>query len=84
MGTKLTELRDGCFAKALDEEPMFVLLARDPKAPELVERWADDREDEISWGKRPTSDMTQVIEARQTANKMRIWRQLNDGAWRKG
>ena len=40
MGTKLTELRDGCFARALDDEPMFVLLARDTSAPSLVRLWA--------------------------------------------
>ena len=84
MGTKLTELRDGCFAKALDDEPMFILLARDVRAPDLTEEWADQRAQEIRDGKRPASDMAQVTEAYQTADKMRAWRKANDGAWRTG
>ena len=84
MGTKLTEMRDGCFHKAMDDEPMFVLLARDPSAPDLVAAWADQREREINAGKRPASDMAQVHEARSNAANMRSWRVINDGAWRTG
>jgi hypothetical protein len=84
MGTKLEELRNGCFAAAMDDEPMFVLLARDPRAADLADRWADDREADISLGKKPASDMSKVREARQCAANMRAWRETNDGAWRKG
>jgi hypothetical protein len=84
MGTKLTEMRDGCFAKALDDEEMFVLLARDVSAPDKVEEWADARAQEIRDGKRPASDMEQVTEAYGCADKMRVWRKANDGAWRTG
>lgn len=84
MGTKLTELRNGCFAKALDDEPMFVLLARDVRAPDIVEEWADRRAQEIRDGKRPASDMDQITEAYQCADNMREWRRQNDGAWRTG
>lgn len=82
MGTKLSELRDGCFHKALDDEPMFVLLARDTAAPTTVRAWADEREAEIHAGKRPSSDMRQISEARATADKMEQWRIDNEGAWR--
>jgi hypothetical protein len=84
MGTKLQELRDGCFAKAMDDEPMFVLLARDPAAPALVRAWALERKTDIATGKRPASDMAQVFEAEQCATKMEAWRRENDGAWRTG
>ena len=84
MGTKLTELRDGCFARALDDEPMFVLLARDPSAPDLTEDWAARRHAEIDNGQRPARDIEQVNEARTCARNMRAWRTENDGAWRTG
>jgi hypothetical protein len=63
---------------------MFVLLARDPTAPDLVAKWADQREREIKAGKRPAADMDKVHEARQSSTNMRAWRVHNDGAWRTG
>lgn len=84
MGAKLTELRDGCFARAMDDEPMFVLLARDASAPKKVREWATQRKADISMGRKPASDMAVVDEAFETANKMEAWRETNDGAWRTG
>lgn len=84
MGTRTTELRDGCFARALDDEPMFVLLARDESAPGVVDAWADNREHEIHNNRRPSSDLAVVQEARQCARNMRAWREANDGSWRSG
>lgn len=84
MGTKLTELRNGCFARALDDEPMFVLLARDDSAPGSVDAWADNREAEIFAQRRPSSDLEVVAEARACARNMRKWRAENDGKWRTG
>lgn len=40
MGLKKQELIDGCFAKAADDEPIFVLRGQDKLAPELVREWA--------------------------------------------
>lgn len=40
MGTKLNPGRFDCYANALPDEPMFVLLARDPLAPQVVDAWA--------------------------------------------
>jgi hypothetical protein len=84
MGTKLQELRNGCFAAAMDDEPMFVLLARDPSAPAQVRAWADEREAAINAGRKPASDMSKVQEARDCADNMERWREENDGAWRNG
>jgi hypothetical protein len=84
MGTKLQELRSGCFAKAMDDEPMFVLLARDAQAPAKVREWADERARQIDHGERPASDMAQITEARECADRMEAWRIENDGAWREG
>lgn len=40
MGIKKDELVNGCFAKAADDEPLFVLRATDKLAPALVREWA--------------------------------------------
>lgn len=84
MGTKLEELRNGCFARAKDDEPMFVLLGRDPQAPSLVRQWATNRQREVELGKRPATDMEQVREAGDLANRMEAWREQADGSWRDG
>lgn len=84
MGTKLTELRDGCFHAAMDDEPMFVLLARDASTPDLVRSWAQTREHEIRMGRKPAIDMAIVNDAFDCADKMEAWREENDGAWRDG
>ncbi|HXZ86498.1 MAG TPA: hypothetical protein VEI82_13525 [Myxococcota bacterium] len=39
MGLKKQELIDGCFAKAADDEPLFVLRATDKIAPAVVHFW---------------------------------------------
>lgn len=48
-------------------EPSFVLLGRDPQAPDLVERWADDREITDPSGPKPAM-------AREVAAHMRCYR----------
>jgi hypothetical protein len=68
----------------MDDEEMFVLLARDTSAPGKVRQWADEREIDIRHGRKPSSDMNKVVEARQCADKMEAWREKNDGAWRNG
>ncbi len=47
---------------------MFVLLARDRHAPDLVDKWADRRE---AAGEVPAK----VKEARDCATAMRVWRE---------
>lgn len=83
MGSKEKPGEFDCYANALPDEPMFILLGRDPSAPDLVNDWADARELDIQNGSRPASDMAMVTEARQCATNMRLWRRRNDGAWRK-
>jgi hypothetical protein len=41
MGTKAQEMKDGCFAKAALDEPLFVLRAQDKSSPGLVRKWAE-------------------------------------------
>ena len=66
MGTKKDPGVYDCYAKAEPDEPMFVLLARDPIAPALVDRWANRAE---AAGK----DVGKVAEARKLAEEMRAW-----------
>lgn len=40
MSIKKQELIDGCFAKAADDEPLFVLRGQDKLAPGIVRFWA--------------------------------------------
>lgn len=82
MGSKNNPGRFDCYGNALQDEPMFILLGRDPSAPRRVEGWADERADAIAMGFRPQSDMAMVEEARQCAAEMRRWRAANNGAWR--
>jgi len=44
MGTKLNPGQFDCYANAAEDEPMFILLARDKHAPTLVWLWAAMRE----------------------------------------
>ena len=83
MGTKNTPGAFDCYDNALPDEPMFVLLARDPSAPELVRAWATRRHQAVSRGERPIDDMLMVDEAYRCARDMQAWRSANDGAWRK-
>lgn len=82
MGTKLKPGAFDCFRNALPDEPMFILLARDPWAPKLVEDWAMYRENMVAAGNRPPTDKAMVTEARTCAHAMGIWRTMNDGRWR--
>ena len=82
MGSKNEPGQYDCYANAMPDEPMFVLLARDPAAPELVEAWANGRLYDMAVGKRPQSDMAMVEEAQDCAKKMRAWRTASNGAWR--
>jgi hypothetical protein len=45
MGTKLTPGAFDCYADAKPDEPMFILLGRDPMAGILVRLWARLRDD---------------------------------------
>jgi hypothetical protein len=83
MGTKLNPSEFDCYANALPDEPMFVLLARDPSFFDLVLEWAARRRRLIQHGHRPASDLAMVEEAEACAFKGQQWRFYNDGKWRK-
>lgn len=83
MGTKENPGKYDCYANALPDEPMFILLARDPDFMRLVNMWADKRMLDIRCGERPTTDVHLVSEAKNCALDGAAWRKNNMGKWRK-
>lgn len=75
MGTKTNpgDYDYDCYANALPDEPMFVLLGRDPAAPAAIEAWASLREALVDAGFKPESDQAMIDEARDCAVEMRAW-----------
>jgi hypothetical protein len=67
MGTKNKPAAFDCYANAEPDEPMFVLLARDEKAPHLVREWV------LMRGKADAK----AVEAAACADAMDVWRKAN-------
>jgi hypothetical protein len=82
MGSKNNPGKFDCYGNALPDEPMFILLARDYRAPFLVERWAVDCLKDIECGERPETDRAMAQEAHDCAQAMRDWRTTNFPKWR--
>lgn len=82
MGTKSNPGAYDCYAHALPDEPMFVLLARDPTAAICVRDWARGLHHLINLGIKPESDRSKVSDALDCARAMEQWREANNGAWR--
>lgn len=87
MGTKADPGDFDCYEAAEEDEPLFVLLARDASAPELVRAWARGREARVraaaANGNASASevlhDMDQVYEALSCAMEMDRWYAKNRG-----
>lgn len=82
MGTKNNPAEFDCYANALPDEPMFVLLARDKSAPSIVRTWCTNRLAEMGSGLRSPEELPQIHEAQACADAMEAWRKENDGAWK--
>lgn len=81
MGTKNNPGDYDCYANALPDEPMFIILGRDPDFSRLVNEWAQRRTADIQCGLRPQSDWHMVFEAQTSAAAGAKWRKENDGKW---
>ncbi len=68
MSTKNNPGPFDCYAKAAPDEPMFVLLARDPLAPDLVREWTKLR-------------AAEVRTAIEGASAIEQWRFATDKIW---
>lgn len=73
MGTKSNPGDFDCYANAEDDEPMFILLARDESAPAIIREWCFHR---YASGKNHPRD-PQIVEALECATKMEAWRRKN-------
>jgi hypothetical protein len=67
MGSKLNPGKFDCYESAEPDEPMFILLARDPQAASLVRRWAAERANQTGFTQK-------VVEAMKAADEMEQWR----------
>ncbi len=75
MATKNNPGAFDCYANAEPDEPIFVLLGRDPAAPAAIARWVTER---IGVGKNDRGD-PQIVEALECAGDMSEWhRNRND------
>lgn len=74
MGTKNTPGTYDCWEKAKPDEPVFVLLGRDPDAPAAIRKWAADREAMVKVGLAPGDDTAKIEEARACAAHMDKYR----------
>jgi hypothetical protein len=79
--TKANPNPNGCLAKALPTEPMFILLGRDRAAPATIRFWADQRA-QLGIEDGESQDAEQLSEAIDTAEAFARWRAENEGAWR--
>lgn len=97
MGSKLKPGNFDCYANALPDEPMFVLLGRDRLAPPLTAIWAAIRAGNRTEARRIFSELVEgrlaagyvfqpepekALEASDCAMTMVQWRKENNGKWR--
>lgn len=75
MSTKQNPGQFDCYAKLKDDEPYFVLRAKDPCAPALVEEWVTRRSRMHGQENNP-----KFPEALACADAMRAWRATNYNA----
>jgi hypothetical protein len=73
MSTKTNPGAFDCYAKLAPDEPYFVLRAKDPLAPALIELWAEQRR--VQYGDYPKLD-----EAIACAEQMRAWKKQHPEA----
>jgi len=71
MGTKNNPGKFDCYSKAEPDEPVFVLLGRDPAAPLLVHLWAEIRA-------RMGEEQEKVEEAYSCEHEMGLWLARHD------
>lgn len=77
MGTKNNPGKFDVYEKAHPDEPMFVLLARDPDAPTLVDLWAHMRAIRSFSSGDLAKAREKIYEAQQCANAMRAYKARN-------
>jgi len=77
MGTKNNPGEFDCYEEADPDEPMFVLLARDELAPEIVRLWAYNYSKKVGIDPKPEQNR-KMNEAYSVADAMEKWRRENE------
>ncbi len=79
MALKSEELKSGCFHNAREDEPIFVLRAKDKFAPELIEAWASKVDAAVHRIASSEADKSRekAKYARALAHQMRAWQEIN-------
>jgi hypothetical protein len=72
----------GCLGKAADDEPLFILRAKDPAAAFIVRVWC-----QLAW-QAELHEPEKIEDAKVLADRMEAWRMRNVTAaplpWKKG
>lgn len=64
---------EGCLGKSKDDEPLFILCARDITASATVRKWAE------TLALRSDAPKAKIAEAYELADRMDAWRRDNGG-----
>jgi hypothetical protein len=69
----------GCLGKAADDEPVFILRAKDRLAPDAVEHWIRlvEQAAHQAGASNPRRDSLKLKEAQALAHQMRAWQASN-------
>lgn len=74
MGTRNRPGQYDCWSRLADDEPYFLLMARDNSAPAAIIAWVGDRLDRIKNGeRRGADDLAQLREALGAIRDMVAW-----------
>lgn len=73
MGSKNNPGAFDCYANAHPDEPMFVLLGRDPLAPSLVTLWAQARDTMADARPDPGREREKIAESMTCIDAMKQW-----------
>lgn len=78
---QMAAIGQGCLGKAADDEPVFVLRAKDKFAPQVVEFWATLVSGAVAnivpGTERSNETRAKVKEAKALAHQMRAWQEIN-------
>lgn len=70
---ELNEMGEGCLGRSADDEPIFILCARDRSSSKTVRQWVQNAKDA------GCTNEAKLEEALQLATDMDVWRAAHGG-----